>query len=104
MTSGTSQTWILDRQYRQFRATVRVDDAAQGIGSVVFQILVDGTLAWQSEIITGKSAPVAVPPVDLSAANELALLVQFAERGNVLDYANWCQPVLIRKSADSADR
>jgi hypothetical protein len=104
VTSGTSQTWILDRQYRQFRATVGVDDAAQGIGSVVFQILVDGTLAWQSEIITGKSAPVAVPPVDLSAANELALLVQFAERGNVLDYANWCQPVLIRKSADSADR
>jgi len=102
VTSGTTQTWKLDREYQQFRATVGIDDAAQGAGSVIFQVHVDGTVAWQSDRMTGASAPVEIPPVDLTKADELSLVVEFSDRGNVLDYANWCEPVLIRKPVDVA--
>ena len=97
VTSGTALTWDLDRKYQQFRATVGIDDAAQRAGSVVFEVQLDGEVAWQSRAITGASDPVDVPPIDLTGADELTLVVQFADRGNVLDYANWCQPILIRK-------
>lgn len=97
VTSGTALTWDLERRYQQFRATIGIDDAAQGAGSVVFQVVVDGSVAWQSAMITGASDPVEIPSIDLSRADELSLVVQFADRGNVLDYANWCRPVLIRK-------
>lgn len=100
VTSGTRMTWFLDRKYSQFLTTIGIDDAAQGAGSVIFQILVDGTIAWESELLTGRSHPVTAPSIDLSEANELSLVVQFADRGNVLDYANWCNPILIRKSKE----
>jgi hypothetical protein len=98
VTSGTTRTWKLAGEYQQFRATVGIDDAALGAGSVYFQVVVDGTVAWRSDLITGTSDPVEIPPVDLTDAKELSLVVEFADRGSVLDYANWCQPVLIRKS------
>ena len=69
---------------------------------MVFKVLVDGTVVWKSEVLTGVSAAVEIPPVDLSGADHLSLLVENADRGKVLDYANWCEPVLIRKTeADS---
>jgi hypothetical protein len=96
--SGTTQAWPLDGEYKEFRATIGIDDAAQGAGSVVFKILVDGAAVWESEVLTGVSAAVEIPPVDLSGADHLSLVVENADRGNVLDYANWCEPVLIRKT------
>jgi hypothetical protein len=102
VTSGTTQTWNLSSGYSQFRATVGIDDAAQGAGSVIFKVLVDDSVAWESDLLTGKSPAVKVPPIDLSSADRLSLVVETADRGNVLDYANWCEPVLIRKPADAA--
>lgn len=98
VTSGTTQRWQLGGKYQQFRATVGIDDAAQGAGSVIFKVLVDSSIAWQSDLITGTSDPVEIPPVDLANADELSLVVEIADRGSVLDYANWCEPVLIRKT------
>jgi hypothetical protein len=100
--SGTTQTWNLAGGYSQFRTTVGVDDAAMGAGSVVFKVVVDGDVLWESELLTGKSAAVDVPSVDLSSAERLSLVVETADRGSVLDYANWCEPVLIRKPVDAA--
>ena len=98
VTSGTAQSWQLDGEYQQFRATVGIDDAARGAGSVTFKVLVDGSIAWQSDLITGMSAPVEIPSVDLTNANKLSLVVEFADQGSVLDYTNWCEPILIRKT------
>jgi hypothetical protein len=103
VTSGTTQTWNLAGEFNQFRATVGIDDATQGAGSVVCKVVVDGSVAWESDQLTGKSAAVEIPPVDLSGADSLSLVVETADRGNVLDYANWCEPVLLRKPAGVAD-
>lgn len=101
VTSGTTQSWQLNGDYEQFRVTVGIDDAAQEAGGVIFKVLVDDSIAWQSDLITGTSAPVEIPPVDLTNANKLSLVVEFADRGTVLDYADWCVPVLIRKSVNT---
>lgn len=95
--SGTSQTWELNQRFSQFRATVGVDDAAGGAGSVVFEVHVDDAVAWQSDLISGTTPAVTVPAVDLTGAVQLRLVVRFADRGNVSDYADWCEPTLIRK-------
>lgn len=95
MSSGASVTYRLDDRFRQFRATVGIDDQADGGGSVIFAIDVDGRRAWTSPVLTGRSEPCDVGPLDVSGADEVTLSVDFAEHGNIRDIANWCHPLLI---------
>lgn len=94
--SGTTLEWDLDGSWKSFQATVGIDDAARGRGSVVFEIRLDERSVWRSEELTGSSRPVTVPRVELAGAKKLSLHVGFAQQGNVLDYANWADAVLIR--------
>lgn len=95
VSSGTSITWKLDNSAEQFVASVGVDDAAAGQGSVVFEVLLDDVSVWKSDRLTSRDAAVTVPPVNLGSAAELTLRTHFADRGHVFDFANWCDPVLI---------
>ncbi len=60
--SGTSLTWQLDGEYSEFRTSVGIDDAAGDLGSVVFEILVDGKRRWRSELV--RAAAARVPGAD----------------------------------------
>ena len=95
VSSGTSVTWPLVDSTDRFVASVGVDDAAGGQGSVVFEVLLDGVSAWKSERLTGRDPAVVIPAIELANAAELTLRVGFADRGHVFDFANWCNPVLI---------
>jgi len=48
----------------------------------------DWTTAYESGIIRGGDAPAPIA-VDLHNATRLALLIDFADYGDVCDYANW---------------
>lgn len=96
MSSGAAVTYRLDGKYRQFRATVGIDDQADGGGSVIFAIDLDGRRAWTSPVLTGRDEPCDVGSLDVSAAAEITLSVEFAEHGNIRDIADWCHPLLIR--------
>jgi hypothetical protein len=79
--------------YRRFEAEVAVDDAAELAGSVVFKALLEKspnawTTAYESPVIRGGDAPAAIS-VDLAGAARMALIVDFADRGDVCDYADW---------------
>ncbi|MBC8290853.1 MAG: NPCBM/NEW2 domain-containing protein [Planctomycetes bacterium] len=93
---GTTLSWELDGSWKSFQATCGVDDAARGRGSVIFEVRLDDKSVWHSEELTGESQPVPVPPVDLAGAKTLTLRVEYAQQGNVLDYADWTDAVLIR--------
>ena len=80
---------------KEFQAVVGVDDIANGAGSVVFAIDLDGERAWTSPEVTGKSAPLTVPSLSLKGRKRLTLLVDFGQFADVSDYADWCDPVLI---------
>ncbi len=86
--------------YRRFEAEISIDDAAGQGGSVVFKVVLQTAAgAWQKayESPMVRGGDVAVPiSVDLKGASRMALLVEFAERGDECDYANWLAARLIK--------
>jgi hypothetical protein len=95
--SRTALTYRLEPGDREFRAVVGIDDCANGSGDAVFSVLVDERRVWESPHVTGTSQPLVVPPIDLRGGKRLTLLVDFGELGDVGDYANWCDPVIVRE-------
>jgi hypothetical protein len=86
--------------YRKFEAEIAIDEAAGLSGSVVFKVLLEAApgqwrAAYESPIVRGGQAPLSVS-IDLKAAPRLALLVEFADRGDELDYADWLNAQLIK--------
>jgi hypothetical protein len=79
--------------YRKFEAEIAVDAAAGLLGSVVFKVVLESpggewSTAYESPILRGGVAPIPIS-VDLKNASRLALLIDFAERGDECDYADW---------------
>lgn len=89
-------TFDLQPGDHEFRATVGIDDCARGNGSVRFGVELNGHRVWESPELTGKSAPLVIPPVALEGG-KLALVVDFGTGGDVSDYADWCDAIVIRK-------
>lgn len=73
---------------RKFQAELGIDDTATGGGSARFRVLVDGRERFVSPILRGGDAPLPVS-IDIHAARELVLVVDYADRADVLDRANW---------------
>lgn len=88
-------TYALDGTFRRFDATIGIDDETKGRGSVVFRVLLDGTIAFESPELLGGSAAVPIR-VPLANAKRLELLVDFASNGDVQDHADWGDARLVR--------
>jgi alpha-galactosidase len=71
-----------------FSADVGVDDAANGFGSVVFEVWADGERLFASPPLTGRSAAVPVQ-VDVTGRRRLRLRVTNAGDGASFDRASW---------------
>jgi len=92
----------LGEEYRRFQAEIALDDHAGVGGSVVFRVFLaeaNGTWnrepAYASPIVRGSDKPIPIS-VDVAGATRMALIVEFAERGDTLDYANWLNARLIK--------
>jgi hypothetical protein len=94
--SRTAVTYDLEPGDRWFESVVGIDDAADGAGSARFRVELDGEIVWTSAELTGRSPPVSVPRIDLQDRRRLTLVVDFGERGDVGDLADWCEPLVIR--------
>ena len=99
MHSTARLAFPLDRAYRWFEAELAVDDAAGDGGSVNFRVVragADGRWqdAYRSPIVRGGDKPIPIR-VDLRGATHLVLIVEFADRGDQLDYADWLDARLI---------
>ena len=100
MHSPARITYDLDRPYRRFQAEVAVDREANNRGSVLFRVFTDdGSGAWQeraaSEIVRGGD-PAKPLSVDLTGAKKLSLLVDYADRGDELDHADWLNARIVK--------
>jgi beta-galactosidase GanA len=73
-----------------FTAVVGVDDEVGDSGSVRFRVLVDGTEAWSSGVLTGPDTGEPVS-VDISGAQQVDLVVDDGGDGNGLDHADWAR-------------
>jgi hypothetical protein len=96
MYSRTTATCPLQETYSKFRAVVGIDDAAEGAGSVIFTVAVDGEQVFDSGLVTGRDDPLHVGPIDLRGAESITLSVDYGTQGDIGDLADWCNPVLIR--------
>ena len=86
--------------FRRFEAEIALDESTGRRGSVVFKVLLqDSAGAWnpayESPVIRGGEAPTPIA-VELKGAARLALIVEFADRGDELDHANWLQARLLK--------
>jgi hypothetical protein len=111
MHSAASATYALDKPYRRFEAELAIDDSVFGDaesatrdgrpsrGSVIFRVYIDdGDGTWQlrhtSETIRGGDKPTSVS-VDLGGANRISLIVDFADRADEWDRADWLDVRLV---------
>jgi len=94
MHSAARLTYRLDKRYRTFEAAAALDDHVGSGGAAVFAVYVDDKLAWKSECLRGGTALIPVK-VDVAGAKRLSLIVEFAERGDELDRADWLDARLV---------
>jgi hypothetical protein len=94
MHSASRLTYRLDGSARRFEAEAAVDDETQGRGSVVFRVFVDEREAYKSPPIRGGMPPTPLS-VDVRGGKRLSLIVDFGERGDELDHADWLDARLV---------
>lgn len=94
---GAAQlTYRLDGPFKRFQAEVGIDDSTSGGGSVRLRVRADGRQKQTVEtVVRGRMAPVPVS-VDLDGATRLDLIVDYADRADVLDHADWLDARLVR--------
>jgi len=88
MHTAARLSYTLGERYKRFQAELGVDDSTAGEGSVRFRVLVDGRQKYVSETVRGGTAAVPIS-VDVAGAKRLDLIVDFADRADQLDHADW---------------
>jgi beta-galactosidase len=83
----------LARNHHHFSARVGVDDAGVGGGTVVFQVWLDGRLAFDSGVVKRGQAVKRID-LDVTSVNLLRLVVTDAGDGNQNDFADWIEPMV----------
>jgi NPCBM/NEW2 domain len=86
--STSHVVYALGGQYQAFAAAVGVDDECGSMGSVVFQVFVNGAKRFDSAKMTATS-PTKPVLVDTTGANQLKLTVTAAGDGGACDHADW---------------
>ena len=88
-------TYLLKEPYRRFQAELAIDDETGGRGSVGFRVFVDGRQVYTSPVVRGGQKPVPIS-VNLEGAKRFDLIIDFADRGDEFDHADWLDARLIR--------
>jgi hypothetical protein len=71
--------------YETFVATVGIDDAVRPRGSVVFRVLGDDRVLFETETLTGRDSPRDVI-VDIENVRKLTLIVDYADELDLADH------------------
>jgi len=100
MHSTSRLAYDLGGRYRRFQAELALDDRAGLGGSVSFRVLLPSASGkwdqvYASPVVRGSAEPIPVS-IDVTGVRRMALIVDSAERGDVLDYANWLNARLIK--------
>ncbi|WP_373544705.1 NPCBM/NEW2 domain-containing protein [Chamaesiphon sp.] len=87
-------TYNLGGAYNSFFAYVGVDDEVGVNGSIVFQILADGLLLFDSGVMTGLSNT-QLANVDVTGKQTLTLIVNDSGNGGGSDHGDWASAQLV---------
>ena len=99
MHSTSRLVYELPGGFRLFAAEIVLDDAANNRGSVTYRVFVEREGRWASafasSVVRGGEPPLPIR-VDLDGASRIALVVDYADYGDVLDRANWLYARLVK--------
>jgi hypothetical protein len=101
--SRTELTYNLGGAYETFAATIGIDDAVRPRGSVVFRVLGDGGVLFESDVLTGRDAPQDVI-VDVTGVARLTLVTDYGDGLDLSDHADWGAARLLKPAPDSPNR
>ena len=90
--------YALNGACTKFTSVVGVDDEVGSNGTVVFQVWTDGTLRYDSGVMTG-AMPGASVSVDVTGVTELQLLVTPSTDGSDYDHGDWANAQVTCASA-----
>lgn len=94
MHSASRLTWQLDKPYRRFEAELAIDDQTENRGSVVFRVFAGSRELYKSPVIRGGDKPTPIS-LDIRDVRQLSLIVDYADRADVLDHADWLNARLV---------
>ena len=92
--SSSRLTYLLDKPFSRFEAGTAIDDSTAGQASVRFRVYVDGQKKYAGQIVRGHDAPVPIS-VDIRGGKRLDLIVDFGDRADQQDHANWLEARLL---------
>ena len=94
--SYSSLTFSLGGGFDTFHSTLGIDNEVGDQGSVVFRVFGNGRLLFESPVLGGGDAPLAIA-VPVKGVLLLRLEVDFAEAGDAADHADWAAARLVRQ-------
>jgi hypothetical protein len=94
MHSAARLTWQLSKSFRRFEADLAIDDQTVNRGSVVFRVFSGSREIYTSPVVRGGDKPLPVS-IDIRDARQLSLVVDYADRADVLDHADWLNARLV---------
>jgi hypothetical protein len=92
----THASFKLDGAYDEFLCDVGIDDESQKMGSVIFQVWVDGRKEFDSGMVTFTDRAKSLR-VRVSGAQQLRLVVQDGGNGQDWDHADWGGARLLKR-------
>jgi len=93
--SYSSLKYALDGKFKTFAATLGIDSAVGAHGSVIFRVLGDDKLLFESPVARGGDDPLELS-LDVSQVGVLRLEVDYADYGDIADHADWANAHLLR--------
>ena len=93
--SRTEMVYRINGAFEQLVAEIGIDDDFRPRGSVVFQVLGDGGVIFDSGAVTGRDEPRHIN-VPVSGIEELSLIVDFGADLDLADHAIWGDARLLR--------
>ena len=99
MHSYSRVAFDLGGRFQQFHAELAMDETSGKRGSVIYRVFLNDGKTWriafQSPVVRGGQKPRPIR-LQLRGAQKMALIVDYADRGDVLDRANWLDARLLK--------
>jgi hypothetical protein len=99
--SFTELQYEIGSEYESLVATIGVDDSVRPRGSVVFRVLGDGEVLFDSGVVTGTDAARQMF-VDVRSVEILTLIVDYGDDLDLADHADWGGARLLRPREQQA--
>lgn len=91
----------LGGQFEAFHVVAGMAESAGELGSAEFAVELDGREVVRTGPVRRSSEPLRITNLDVRSVGTMTLTVDFGRNGDVLDRANWCDAILVRKPATS---